>query len=248
MITQEYGTLQCHQLDGGPSPSHLVVLCHGYGAPGTDLAGLAPDLLNMLGPAGKSTRLVFPEAPIDMTAMGLPGGRAWWPLNMASLMEMTQANDFSQLHDATPPGLNEAAQALVESIAAMYKHTFEETMAVSDNADARLTIGGFSQGAMVTMHSALKHLPAPPKNLIQFSGTLICREEWTASVSKLGSTNLVISHGRQDPVLPFSGAEQLRNLVQPAAASMQFVEFNGPHTIGYQAMMAASELIQSSGV
>ena len=59
---------------GGDGP--LVVLMHGFGAPGTDLVGL----WRMLDVPG-NVRFAFPEAPNEVP--GLPGARAWWMLDLA---------------------------------------------------------------------------------------------------------------------------------------------------------------------
>ena len=54
---------------GGQGP--LVLLLHGFGAPGDDLVPLA-DVLNV--PAG--TRFVFPEGPLSLS-FGPGDARAW---------------------------------------------------------------------------------------------------------------------------------------------------------------------------
>ncbi|MEM9646398.1 MAG: lysophospholipase, partial [Planctomycetota bacterium] len=81
-----FADLNCIVIDGGPSPTIPVVVCHGYGAPGHDLAGLAHEWLNLLGEEkGTKFRFVFPEGPLSLAEQGMPDGRAWWPLNMARL-------------------------------------------------------------------------------------------------------------------------------------------------------------------
>src|SRR5262249_43254386 len=56
---------------GGTGPA--IVLCHGFGAPGDDLASLwrAVDV-------GRGVRWFFPEAPLDLSAMFGAPARAWW--------------------------------------------------------------------------------------------------------------------------------------------------------------------------
>src|SRR6185436_178336 len=64
---------------GGTGP--LVVLLHGYGAPGTDLVGLWRELR-----VPREVRFAFPEAPLALD-LGMPGfeGRAWWNLDLPEL-------------------------------------------------------------------------------------------------------------------------------------------------------------------
>ena len=60
---------------GGNGP--LVVLLHGFGAPGDDLVPLSEYL-----DAPTGTRFLFPEAPISIP-MGFGDSRAWWMIDMA---------------------------------------------------------------------------------------------------------------------------------------------------------------------
>ena len=62
---------------GGRGP--LVLLLHGFGAPGDDLVSLA-DVLTV--PAG--TRFVFPEGPLSLS-FGPSDARAWWLIDMARI-------------------------------------------------------------------------------------------------------------------------------------------------------------------
>ena len=89
---EEFSGLKCIVIDALPTdtkPTGIVVLCHGFGAPGSDLAGLAPELLSYDDTIATRYRFYFPEAPIDLAPMGMPGGRAWWPINMARLATQT---------------------------------------------------------------------------------------------------------------------------------------------------------------
>ena len=62
---------------GGNGP--LVVLLHGFGAPGDDLVPLSEYL-----DAPTGTRFLFPEAPISIP-MGFGDSRAWWMIDMARI-------------------------------------------------------------------------------------------------------------------------------------------------------------------
>ena len=62
---------------GGNGP--LIILLHGYGAPGDDLLPLAEVVS---GPPG--TRWIFPEGPLPLN-MGFGDSRAWWLIDMARL-------------------------------------------------------------------------------------------------------------------------------------------------------------------
>ncbi|EMI17726.1 phospholipase/carboxylesterase family protein [Rhodopirellula maiorica SM1] len=218
-----YGSLDCIVIDGGPSPKVLVVLCHGYGAPGTDLASLAFEWITLLGEDAGDFRFVFPAAPQTLAEMGMPDGRAWWPINMAQLAQHVQSSSFSELHTAVPPGIDEARQSLSESITAM--------KADMDAPTAPLVLGGFSQGAMLTLDTALRGNIDPPQILILFSGTLVCQSHWTASLSRLEQTRVYQSHGNVDPILPYSSAVALSQWLSEADIETEFHSFRGGHTI-----------------
>jgi len=73
----------CGGTDGnGAGSGPLVVLLHGFGAPGTDLVDLAEVIRAPLG-----TRYLFPAGPIDLSVDGsYPGdARAWWPIDLVAV-------------------------------------------------------------------------------------------------------------------------------------------------------------------
>ncbi|QDS87264.1 Phospholipase/Carboxylesterase [Rosistilla ulvae] len=235
-LEQKIGPLQCVVIDGGEAPTIPVVLCHGFGAPGDDLVPLGQYLLEMLGDDAEKFRFVFPTAPISLADQGMPGGRAWWPLNMQRLMELFQTNDFSELRRQEPPGIEEARQMLTETI---------EAVAGDFDKDAPLVIGGFSQGAMVSLDVALRGLKNPPAGLIQWSGTLICEAQWKAvAADRLKSVDALQSHGHSDFVLPMIGAQWLSELLDESSANFEFIQFDGPHTIPMESLQATAELLR----
>ncbi len=216
------GSLRCLVVDGSKEPRIPVILCHGFGAPGDDLASLTPHLIEWIGRDSAGLRFVYPEAPHDLADMGMPEGRAWWPLNMGMLQELLQTNRFSELHDEIPPGIDEARASLEETVQAVLADFPDETPYV---------LGGFSQGAMLAMDVSLRGSVRPPSLLVEFSGTLVCESLWREKLSRLANTHVLQSHGKRDPILPFSSAEALRDLLREGGVEVEFMAFNGPHTI-----------------
>ena len=92
------GTLTAHVTGGtdreGGGTGPVVVLLHGYGAPGTDLVPLWRELA-----VPREVRFVFPEAPL---ALG-NGGRAWWQLDMARLQDRFSDSAVERLIAEVPP-------------------------------------------------------------------------------------------------------------------------------------------------
>ena len=166
------GPLDCIVVDGGESPTIPVVICHGYGASYDDLAPLSGEWIAMLGDRAGAFRFVFPDAPNSLAELGMPGARAWWPINMAQLAEAVQASQFDELHDQTPPGIDQSRELLCETIECVCESFQGE--------HTPLVLGGFSQGAMLTMDTSLRGSVQTPKLLFQFSGTVVCRPQWQA--------------------------------------------------------------------
>src|ERR1700741_2128069 len=63
---------------GGDGP--VVVLMHGFGAPGDDLAQLWRVM-----DVPREVRFVFPAAPLAPREFAPFGGRAWWMIDVAAL-------------------------------------------------------------------------------------------------------------------------------------------------------------------
>lgn len=238
--TETIGGLRCIVVDGSAEPRIPVILCHGYGAPGDDLASLTPHLIEWIGRDSAALRFVYPEAPHSLEEFGMPEGRAWWHLNMAAMQEKLQTNCFSDLHDVEPPEINDARQSL--------QKTVEAVLAGMPGSPAPETIpyclGGFSQGAMLTMDLALRGTMPAPSTLVQFSGTLICQSQWQPALSRLEKTKVLQSHGRIDPILPFASAEALRDLLRGGGVDVDFVAFQGPHTIETDALFRLVERLR----
>lgn len=221
---QTFGQLKCitvDELPAGQNPENVIILCHGFGASGDDLAGFGPALLEVQEIA-RTCRFVFPEAPLDLTSMGMPGGRAWWEINMSRLAEMHETNDFQQLAQTEPEGLSEATSLLAECIREIQKDC--------QLKDSATIVGGFSQGAMISTDLVLRH-GFQPKSMALFSGTIVCQSAWEqASLSATGCP-VLLSHGYEDTVLPHSQAIALKALLEAGAFDVQFESFHGGHTI-----------------
>jgi len=235
---QKFAGLQTIVAQSGTSPTIPVVLCHGYGASGEDLVSLAEPICDWLEESASHFQFVFPAAPLSPPELATYGGRAWWAINMTKLLSASQTGTFSELHEVEPPGIAEATQQLSNCV--------NEVLAATGNVKA-FALGGFSQGAMVTMNAALRSSIRAPELLVQLSGTLLCRPKWQAELAagKLAKTFVLQSHGRIDTVLPFSSAEALRDMLASENVSHQFIAFDGPHTIPMEAMMQLAVKLKS---
>lgn len=235
---QTLASLNCHTLDvGSTAPRALVVVCHGYGAPGDDLVALAERLVPpSLGDGG--VRFIFPQGPLSLAGMGMANSRAWWHLDV-DMLEQRARNPSAfaaTMREHVWEGLPSARKMLRQLVA---------TALTDANLDYnRLILGGFSQGAMLTTDLALR-LDEPPAGLVVLSGTLVSESAWRPLMAKRSGLAVVQSHGRTDPILPYANAEALRDAFVDAGCKVQFDAFAGGHTITPGGLRLAAELIET---
>lgn len=222
-VATRLGELDCQVVEALPpegSPRLAVVLCHGFGAPATDLVPLAPELMQLRPELAHHVRFVFPAAPLSLQELGMPSGRAWFHLPMEVLMG--QRRDWDTYAQTVPEGLPAARRAVMSTVSAL--------SAATKLPYGRIVLGGFSQGGMVTTDVTLR-LEEPPAGLCILSGTLVAQEEWKARAAGRKGLPVFQAHGRYDDILPFKAAERLRDLLTEAGLGVEFLPFDGPHTI-----------------
>jgi phospholipase/carboxylesterase len=212
----------------GPADAALTcVLLHGFGAPGDDLVPLA-DELDL-----PNVRFVFPAAPLELG--GLYGdSRAWWLLDLEKLERELAAGTPRDRRTEIPEGLpqvRDQVSRLLDQLCARFSIPAEQ-----------LVLGGFSQGAMLSLDVALHREPTPA-GLLLMSGTLLAESEWEPRMASLAKLPIVLSHGRTDGILPFSIAELLRDKLREAGAVVEWVPFLGGHEIPRAVLAAAKQLL-----
>jgi phospholipase/carboxylesterase len=202
---------------GGEGP--LLVLLHGFGAPGTDLVPLYRVL-----DVPPEVRFVFPAAPLvlDPRAPEELAPRAWWPLDMARLQQAMAQGRAAELVREKPPEL-EHARELVNGMLDALETELGAPL-------ERVVLGGFSQGAMLACDVGLR-TQRSPAGLVLLSGAPMTAPEWRALAPARKGLPVLMSHGRADPVLPFAGGEYLRDLLREGGLDVDFIEWNGGHGV-----------------
>lgn len=150
--------------------------------------------------------LVGPEVSVVALQAPLPHpagvGRQWY-----------------DLQDPDWPELPRARQALLERLAALGEE-------VPLPATALL---GFSQGAAMALDVATS-AGLPLAGLIGCSG--YPHPGWQPASGQLnGNVPILLTHGQQDPVVPYAASEELQRLLAQAGHRVQLLGFPGGHTI-----------------
>jgi len=152
--------------------THLVVLCHGYGADGNDLISLAPYWQRLMPTAA----FVAPNAPERCAGSA---GFQWFPIARLDPGDMLR-------------GVEQAAPVL---------ETFLESELARYGLPAeRLALVGFSQGAMLSLHVGLCRTMTPAV-IVGFSGMFAAVDE-PATPIRVPAPPVLLVHGDADPMIP----------------------------------------------
>lgn len=216
-----------------PNIEKCAIICHGFGAPGKDLVPVGQEMINAF-EGLENTAFLFPAGPVQLDPQY--DARAWWMLDMARLQTLMESGDTRDLKKEMPPELPQCAELINDLIDhACERFTIDRS---------KIVIGGFSQGAMLTTHVALT-TAQPVGGLIIWSGALINQQQWEEALLSPPPTHVVQSHGKNDPVLPYTNAMELSELMAAKGVDSAFYPFNGPHTISAVAIEEAAAMIDS---
>lgn len=192
----------------------VVVFLHGFATLPEDFAPFAA----IAAKAGAA--FVFPRSPRRVAAgvLDRPIPTAtWWPVNPAA-RAAAMALGPRDLNEHYPHGVAAARKqlaTLVHALRARYRPEF-------------LAVGGFSQGAMLALEWQL-HTRTRADALVLMSTGRIRGTIWSRRLERLASTPIFQCHGRQDPDLSFTAAEQLRHACSAAGALVTWLPFEAGH-------------------
>jgi phospholipase/carboxylesterase len=213
---RQAGPLQAIEVFNNPD-GKWVILFHGYGADASDLASFAEAVT-----LAKPCNWLFPNAHLSVPIAPGYSGRAWWNIRMTEL-----PGDWTELR---PPEMDKAVEKVMKMMASM-KFEWKDVI-----------LGGFSQGAMLATEVFLK-APETPAGLICMSGTLLSKSTWKELIASRKGSQVLMSHGELDPVLPYNGSMLLQKFFQENGISTQFVSFRGGHEIPMQVLQKMKSYI-----
>ncbi|HYX39636.1 MAG TPA: hypothetical protein VE954_41590 [Oligoflexus sp.] len=208
-----------------PGNQKAVILLHGYGADFRDLASLAVEL-----DEAESYDWFFPNGILPVAIGPHMEGRAWFPIDMVALEESMRTGNRRPFADRVPDGLTQASEIvhnLLSEVQARYP---------------KVILGGFSQGAMVSLDVAL-HSFQKPAALVQLSGSLLALPRWELQWARHTGLKVFQSHGRGDPILPYAASEDLAGIFKKHAYELEFVHFAGGHEIPLNVMTSLKKFM-----
>ena len=193
-----------------------LILNHGRGADEHDLHGLLDEL-------DPDRRLlgVTTGAPL----MGVPpGGRHWY------LVPRVGYPDPATF--ATSYGL------LGESL--------DTLLAERGIGWERTVVGGFSMGAVMSYSLALGEGRPTPAGLLAFSGFIPTVEGWAPELEGRGRLEILIHHGRRDPVIPVEFGRRARVLLEDGGLEPEYLESDAGHWLPPEVLPPARALLASA--
>lgn len=178
----------------GRAPQQLVVLCHGVGADGHDLIGLAPFFARALPDA----EFVSPHGPEPHDAF--PGGGAGGPRQWFSLADRT-------------PQVMEAGAA--RAAAPLGRFLDAELARLKLRANDYALIG-FSQGAMTALYAGLRR-QTPPRAILAYSGALLAPQD----LARCNRAPVLLVHGEMDDVVPVTRSQDAERQLRTAQVPVE---------------------------
>lgn len=197
----------------GEKDGPVVIMFHGYGANAMDLAGF-----HELVRCKKGTTWIFPDGFIDVPIAMNYVGKAWFEILSPTIEHFINQGNMTNFYDFVPPGLQEARLKV------------EELIHKLDVPFEKITMGGFSQGAMLALDVTFRQKTSP-EGLVILSGTLLNQKEWSELAKIKSGVQFFMSHGTNDPLLPFVASKRLEEILRESGMSGEFIQFNGGHEI-----------------
>jgi phospholipase/carboxylesterase len=193
----------------GDDSSIGVVFLHGYGANMHDLFPLWEmwhrEKLNWYFPNGLHS---LPMGPYE--------GRAWFSINVVEMERAIREGRTRDLRQSHPPELDDSLKVMEAYIGALSQR------------HKKIILGGFSQGAMLSSHLAMR-ASLSLDGLILLSGGLLSEDSFPKSVSR--PSPFYQSHGTQDPILSLQGAKDLEEKLSSLNFQGKLHIFQGGHEI-----------------
>src|SRR5450830_238386 len=197
------------EIETAPNPTVAIIWMHGLGADGNDFVPLVKEL-DLKGLPG--IRFVFPHA--DTMPVTVNNGyvmRSWYDI---------VHSDLGRREDEA--GLRKS-QAQIEALIAREK--------ARGIPASRIILAGFSQGCAMTLQTGLRHAE-PLAGLMCLSGYLPLADKTALERTPASlETPIFMAHGKADPVVPITRAQQSRDLLTGMGYKVEWHEYMMQHSL-----------------
>ena len=217
------GPIECIEVFASED-APTVILFHGYGADAQDLAPLA-----QVATLGRPCNWIFPNGHHEVDIGGGFKGRAWFPLRLAEIESALSAG--IDLTTVAPPGMKKAREMALEMLKALKRPM------------NKIVLGGFSQGSMLAVETAL-YAKEAPAGVVILSGTLVDSENVKARAPERKGLRFFQSHGTYDSVLKVDPAIQLEKILIQSGWQGKLVQFHGHHEIPPEVLIQMSNFLR----
>jgi phospholipase/carboxylesterase len=207
--TQESDVSEGVEIETGRNPQAAVIWLHGLGADGHDFEPIVPELVQ---PAERALRFVFPHAPVrPVTLNNGYTMRAWYDI---VAIDRRAAEDESGIR---------ASQALITQLIRR-----ENARGISTG---HIVLAGFSQGGAMALFSGTRY-PERLAGIIGLSCYQILAGRFAAERDPANqATPIFLAHGMQDPVvMPALGEAACRQL-EAAGYTVEWHAYSMPHSV-----------------
>lgn len=200
----------------GGAPKRAVVLLHGYGSDGNDLIELG----RMWAAAVPDALFVAPNAPA--ACADNPAGYEWFPLSRER-----------PLVDRRPEGAANVRPVVVQFL--------DDLWAQTGLGPEQTVLAGFSQGAMMALHTGLS-LDRRLGGILAFSGALLPPAGFPQGAALRPPVALV--HGEFDEVVEANNSRQAKATLEAAGYDVSLHISPGiGHSISTDGLRFASEFL-----
>ena len=197
------------EVETGRNPQAAVIWLHGLGADGHDFEPIVPELVR---PAERALRFVFPHAP--MRPVTLNAGyvmRAWYDI---IALDRRAAEDESGIR---------ASQALITELIRR-----ENSRGITTE---RIVLAGFSQGGAMALFSGTRY-PERLAGIIGLSCYQILAGRFAAERPPANqATPIFLAHGTQDPVVAPALGEAARRQLEAEGYTVEWHAYSMPHSV-----------------
>jgi thioredoxin 1 len=194
----------------GSEADRLLLLVHGLGADERDLGGLLP----YLDPDGRFVT-VLPRGPVAVP--GMPGF-AWYDFGLPA---PERAADFASAVDQLDDLLDEAA-------------------AEHDLPRGEAIVGGFSQGAGLTLALALRASDRPhPLGVLALSPALASLDEIQPDWDAATKIPVLLQHGTHDQLVPVARSRELARELEEHSVPVVYTEYPMEHQVALESVQRA---------